>query len=195
MMRLRTGILALGCCLTIVVGCTVIAGRSSAQGSAGPCPNLTFEALAHMDWCELESLYRAAAPGPLPCGYAAGRAVYRPGERLSGTKNRLTAAVWHGKHFLPDGTLVNQWAGFQAIRARVSCGPSWLDGGPSIIMDYGETSHVWSDVRDEARQVAPGLYIGLMYQRRCPQPTLKTYFLLQFQPSCGQPGCAACGTR
>jgi hypothetical protein len=75
--------------------------------------------------------------------------------------------------------LVNQWAGVRAIRASVCPGPSWLDGKPAIILDYSATSRVWSDVRDEMREVSPGLYLGAMYLRRCPEPRLKLYFVLQ----------------
>jgi hypothetical protein len=56
--------------------------------------------------------------------------------------------------------LVNQWLGVRAVRASVGYGPSWLDGGPSIVVDYAATSRVWRDVRDEVREVAPGLYLG-----------------------------------
>ena len=76
-------------------------------------------------------------------------------------------------------TLVNQWCGFRAIKARVYYGPSWLDGQTSIIMDYQETSKVWADVRDEVREVAPGLYLGLMYHRKPCEPQFKLYFALE----------------
>jgi hypothetical protein len=148
------------------------------------------EQLACMSWEELERLYRDSGPGAIPVGYARGRAIYCPGARLSGVKSGVANALWHGKHFAADGgTLVNQWCGFKAIRAQVCYGPSWLDGSPSIIMDYGHTSHVWSDVRDEIREVAPGLYVGVMFLRHDPQPRLKMFFALDCRPSC-----AACGS-
>jgi hypothetical protein len=46
-------------------------------------------------------------------------------------------------------------------------------------MDYGATSRVWADVRDEVREVAPGLYLGAMFRRRDPQPQFKMFFALQ----------------
>jgi hypothetical protein len=132
-----------------------------------------------MSWEELERLYRQSEPGTLPVGYARGRAIYCPEASLSATRSTLTRLLWHGKHFCAaDGTLVNQWCGFKAIRAAVSYGPSWLDGGPSIIMDYGGMSRVWADVRDEVREVAPGLYLGVMFLRREPQAKLKMFFAL-----------------
>src|SRR5262249_7299624 len=149
----------------------------------------SLEQLARMSWEDLERLYRESGPGPVPVGYARGRAIYCPGARLSGVKSGVANALWHGKHFAADGcSLVNQWSGLKAIRAEVSYGPSCLDGAPSIIMDYGHTSRVWSDVRDEIREVAPGLYVGVMFLRRDPQPRLKMFFALD----CGPAG-AACG--
>jgi hypothetical protein len=88
--------------------------------------------------------------------------------------------LWHGKVFCAaDCTLINQWCGMKAIRAKVFYGPSWLDGKPSIIMDYSGTSRSWAEVRDEVREVSPGLYLGVMYLRKCPRPEQKMYFVLE----------------
>src|SRR2546421_327244 len=59
---------------------------------------------------------------------------------------------------------------------------SWYDGRPALILDYADTSLVYKKYRDEIREVAPGLYLGLMYKRRCPQPKFKMYFALQACP-------------
>jgi hypothetical protein len=140
-----------------------------------------------MSWPELEQLYRQAEPGTVPEGYARGRAIYCPDAALSGARNRMTRVLWHGKHFQADCTLVNQWLGLRAIRAQVYPGPSWLDGRPSTIMDYQETSWVWRDVRDEMREVAPGLFLGIMYRRRPCGPRVQTFFALELPPL--TPGC------
>jgi hypothetical protein len=150
-------------------------------GGGGPCCGaaLSLERLAHMSWPELEQLYRGAEPGAVPQGYLRGRAIYCPDKALSGARARVTHLLWHGKHFEGGCTLVNQWCGVKAIRGRVYHGPSWLDGKPSLILDYAGTSHVWADVRDEIREVAPGLYLGAMYRRRAPCPQFKMFFALQ----------------
>src|SRR5207253_1932884 len=86
-------------------------------------------------------------------------------------------------------SLVNQWCGFRAIKAQVAYGPSCLDGKPSIIMDYSGTSRIiWKDVRDEAREVAPGVYLGLMFKRKDCQPVFKLYFTLE---TAHDSGCAS----
>jgi hypothetical protein len=164
----------------------VCAAAASAGGDPPPaCPALSFEQLAAMPWAELEQLYRQAAPGAIPNGFARGRVVYPPCERHGGLKTTFAGLTWHGKHFCAaDGTLVNQWLGVRAIRARVGYGESWLDGRPAIILDYSCTSHVWADVRDETREVAPGLYVGAMYRHRCSEPYLKLFFVLQAEPGC-----------
>jgi hypothetical protein len=160
----------------------VLASTGAAPAADAGAP-LSFDQLTHLSWPELDQLYRQAEAGPAPTGYARGRAVYCPDRRLSGLRSALTRAMWHGKLFDCAGeSLVNQWCGFRAIRAEVYCGPSWLDGRPALIMDYGRTSKVWADVRDEVREVAPGLYLGLMYKRKPCGPAFQTYFVLEACP-------------
>jgi hypothetical protein len=151
----------------------------AAMGHAAE-PPYRAEDLTRMSWADLECVYRQAEPGHTPSGFAEGRVVYCPDVFLAGAKSGLTHLLWRGKLFCPDeGTLVNQWRGLQAIHANVSPGPSWLDGKPAIILDYSSTSRVWSDVHDEMREVSPGVYLGAMYLRRCPEPRLKLFFVLK----------------
>jgi hypothetical protein len=153
------------------------AGQESAAPAVRPC---SLRQLARWDWHRLEELYRQSDAGPVPVGFARGRAIYPPDRPLHGLNAVTTRLLWRGKDFDPDGgALVNRWLGFEAIRARVYLGPSWLDGKPSIVMDYCGTSRVWRDVRDELREVAPGLYLGIMYRRRCPRPQFRMFFALE----------------
>jgi hypothetical protein len=143
-------------------------------------PALTSARLAEMSWPELEQIYRQSQAGTIPEGYLRGRAIYCPCSKLAGVRSSVTNSLWHGKLFDPcTSTLVNQWSGFKAIKAQVSYGPSWLDRKPSIIMDYSGTSRIWKDVRDEAREVAPGVYLGLMYRRKACETEFKLYFTLE----------------
>jgi hypothetical protein len=184
-------------CLAAAAGVAQAGSTEGDQPPAGPGsphplaqgqPACSLEQLAAMPWAELERLYRDAAPGAVPDGFARGRVVYPPCEQMGAAKAHAAGLLWRGKHFCAaDGTLVNQWLGGRAIRARVAYGPSWLDGRPSIILDYSGTSRRWADVRDEMREVAPGLYVGAMYLRRCPEPRLKLLFVLQLEPG----GCQA----
>jgi hypothetical protein len=156
------------------------AQEPSAVPCAPPGPCLSLDALTHWSWPALEQLYRHADAGSIPVGYTPGRALYCPDDRFAGVRSKVTHALWHGKVFDPcDGTLINQWAGAKAIKARVGYGPSLLDGRPSIIMDYSETSHVWADVRDEVREVAPGVYLGRMYRLKGGCYKFQYYFALE----------------
>lgn len=151
------------------------------EAPAAEVAPLCLEQLACLNWCNLEQLYRQATPGTIPAGYLRGRAIYCPCDPLNSARSKISQSIWHGKHFCPaDGTLINQWClGTQAVRARVCYGESWLDGKLSIVMDYRGMSHVWSNVRDEIREVAPGLYLGLMYRCKAGQPRMKLFFALE----------------
>lgn len=70
------------------------------------------------------------------------------------------------------------------IKADASAGESWPDGGAALILDDSRTSFLYRLDRDEIRQVAPGLFLGLMYERTCPRPTFKMYFVLE--TACGR---------
>lgn len=134
---------------------------------------LTLDSLVHMSRCELEELYRNAPQAPPLDGYYAGRSMKRP---------KTTGMIWKGKLFCAaDCTLINRWCcGLHAIKAKVYPGESWFDGKPSLIMDYRETSRVWKDVRDELREVAPGLYLGIMYHDKgCCERKFATFFALE----------------
>ena len=51
-----------------------------------------------------------------------------------------------------------------------------------MILDYSETSLLYAPYRDEIRQIAPGLFLGLMFDRDTCPPKLKMYFALECQP-------------
>jgi hypothetical protein len=139
-----------------------------------------------MSRCELEDLYRRAVVGPVPSGFAPGRAIYSPGSRLTVLRSRLTRLLWQGKVFPGDDTMVNRMLGLQVIRADVYYAQSWFDGGQTLVLDYADSSKVWADVRDEMREVAPGLWLGLTYRRRCPEPKLAVFYVIDARgPCCG----------
>jgi hypothetical protein len=160
------------------------------EAPPGPPPPLTMEYLASLSWEELENIYRQAPPGRIPCGYLCGRAVLCPGRCGYRLNQTLANNLWRGKH-IASSAVVNQWCGFTAIHGKVYPGESWLDCKPAIILDYRPTSIVWRNVRDEMRQVAPGLYVGMMYRECClcccPRRHIHTYFVLQAVCGCCYP--------
>lgn len=153
---------------------------------AGSVPARGMDDLVRMNRPDLESLYRGAEIGTAPTGYARGRAIMNPGSRLTVPASRVTHVLWQGKVFKDDSTMVNRVFGLRAVHARVYIGESWLDGQPSLILDYRGTSRLFADVRDEVRELSPGLYLGLTYRRRDAGPELATFFALDTRPSSGR---------
>ncbi len=141
--------------------------------------SLGFNDLVRMTPAQLEALYAGAQPGTIPSGKVRGRALLRPGTKIGPAMSQGAGVAWQGKVFAADGTSsINRFFGVKMIRAEVSYGPSWRDGNPAIILDYSQTSRVYANYRDELREVAPGLWLGLMFDRSSP-PALKMYFAIQ----------------
>jgi hypothetical protein len=154
------------------------AARAQAETSA-----LSAQRLIQMSGPELDALYRQGTSVGMPPGRVRGTALLAPGTRRNAALARGTRLVWQGKVFEPAEALaVNRFFGLPMIRAQVFQDQSWLDGAPALVLDYSRTSRVYAQYRDEIRQVAPGLFLGLMYARTTPQPTLRMYFALESQP-------------
>jgi hypothetical protein len=154
------------------------AARAQAETSA-----LSAQRLVQMSGPELDALYRQGTSVGMPPGRVRGTALLAPGTRRNAALARGTRLVWQGKVFEPAEALaVNRFLGLPMIRAQVFQDQSWLDGAPALVLDYSRTSRVYAQYRDEIRQVAPGLFLGLMYARTSPQPTLRMYFALESQP-------------
>jgi hypothetical protein len=74
--------------------------------------------------------------------------------------------AWQGKVFdSQKGVLKNKITplGLNAILAKVYKAPSWLDGKECIVLDYSDTSIIAQWIRDEIREIEPGLYLGKVY--------------------------------
>jgi hypothetical protein len=172
----RCAVRGLGLILAVVGG--PMAGMEArGQVTAGP-PSI--DDLLRMSPAQLEALYRQGTAAAIPPGRVRGTALLAPGTRRTRLLARGTRLVWQGKVFGPDrATAVNRFFGLRMIRAQVFQGPSWLDGAPALVLDYSRTSRVYAGNRDEIRQVAPGLFLGLMYDRTTAPPDLTLYFALQ----------------
>jgi hypothetical protein len=137
----------------------VAAFANTAANSLSPA------SLLGMATSQLEELYQASPAGPIPMGDTMGTAIIAPGTplvRAMATFVRLFQ--WQGKVFDPAaGTLRNKITpfGVRAIVAKVYKGTSWIDGNECIVLDYSKTSLIARWVRDEIREVAPGLYLGV----------------------------------
>jgi hypothetical protein len=144
--------------------------------SAGEPPR-TMAELVRSPEHELEALYRASPPGPVPSGFLPGRAIKSPGSRFAMANARMTRLAWQGKFFRDDGTMINRVFGAaKALPASVYYGDSLVDGKSSLILDYSQ-SILWPNVRDEIREVTPGLYLGVMFDGKTVAKQ-KMYFTL-----------------
>jgi hypothetical protein len=128
---------------------------------------MELDALFKMTQEQLDELFLKSKAGPLPNGPATGTAIIAPGTKFTPA---VAAAVnlfaWQGKNFdAKNGVLKNKISvlGLNAIVAQVYKGPSWLDKKECIILDYSKTSIVAQWIRDEIRQIAPGMYLGKVY--------------------------------
>ena len=172
------------------VGAAVVVPEATATGDGphpspqgpGALPTIgSLDDLVRLDPAMLDTLYRHSPPATIPRGKVRGRPVVLPGSTLAVPASRAGRAIWQGKVFDPEsGVAVNRFFGVRAIRGELSYGPSWLDGGPALILDYERTSRVYGRYRDELREVAPGLVLGLMYERTRPVPTKAMYFALDY---------------
>jgi hypothetical protein len=150
----------------------------------GEIDMLTASEFALMPGTELDALFANAPAGSIPVGVGRGQALIATG---SFAARPLLAMVrysaWQGKEF--DGhSLRNLISPFskRAIKADVYVDASRLDGRPCIVLDYSKTSRVAGWIRDEIREVAPGLYVGLVYVRSRRAPLR---FSLQFDDASG----------
>jgi len=130
--------------------------------------------LLKMPQAEIEKLFVASPPGPIPNGEAEGTAIVDPGTaRAPEFATFINHFVWKGK------TLVNNIGtfGLKAILAEVYVDKSLIDKKDCIVLDYSKTSLVAKHIRDEIRQIAPNTYLGPVYW-----DTKKLfYFALQFK--------------
>lgn len=128
---------------------------------------LDMDQLLDMSQAELDDVFRASPPGEIPTGEADGRIIAFPDVPLNDVATKLAHLIaWKGKVFDREkGELLNKITpfGLQSVRAKVYKADSWFDGKECIVLDYSKTSVVAQWIRDEIREVAPGLYLGNVY--------------------------------
>jgi hypothetical protein len=146
---------------------------------------LTASALLRLCLPELESIYRNGSVPDVPDGKLRGTVVVAPRGNTNRTMSRASRLLWQGKVFDQQcSEAVNKFFGMRLIKGQLSEGESWLDGKPALILDYRGTSLIYANVRDEIRQVAPGLYLGVMFEESCCGANFKTFFILESPCTC-----------
>lgn len=129
--------------------------------------SLSSSRLLEMSPGQLDALFRQSDPGETPVGDSRGTVIVVPGTELAKPLATVLGALfWRGKVFHPaTRDLHNKLSpfGFRAIRAQVYKEASWFDEKQCIVLDYSRSSRVAGWIRDEIREVAPGLYLGLVW--------------------------------
>lgn len=149
----------------------------------------SLDELARLDTEALEALYRAGRMFDLRAlnGAPEGRMLAlvgplgRPGprRRLAGLA-RAEHFPWYGKSFQADSATEGEGINRVVLlgdkyRFETRVAPSAIDGAPCIFLDYDlpENPFFIRAIRDELRQVGPGLYIGpAMLGQRDPRLVL-----------------------
>jgi hypothetical protein len=143
-------------------------------------PATSLEQLKGLCIHRLEGLFAGAEVGAFPVGFARGQVLLLTDARHARAKAKMAGAVWKGKRFEEDGSFVNQWLGFRALHSNVEPGTSWLDGQPCGVMEYPPGTPLFANMRDEIREISPGLWLGLMWERE-PRPKLRGVFALELE--------------
>jgi hypothetical protein len=119
---------------------------------------------------ELGELFRSGTAGAIPDGHGKGTVLVGTGGRAARVAAALCYAVaWRGKVVnAREARLKNIVTPLriQAIEAAVYKQDSWYDGETCIVLDYSRTSLLARRVRDEIREIAPGVFLGLVFWGR-----------------------------
>lgn len=144
---------------------------------------LNIDSLGKMSASQLKELYRNGKVFEPTDGYLKGKAFPKPDKFAHKLRSETIGLVWKGKNiYTKDAIMLNQVGKKQMVAASISNEESWLDGKPSVIFDYASGPKWAQNARDEVREIAPGLYLGIMYFRDCPCPKMGMFFALEQCP-------------
>jgi hypothetical protein len=145
------------------------------------------EQLLRMDECQLIEIYKGGSVTPVPCGYTPGVVIFKPGSKLAVPMSKLMKlTAWQGKYITCD-KMINRQFGVPSIKADIQQGESWIDGGPTLVFEYYDTSLICKQYRDEVREVSLGIYLGCMHKREKETVRVATWFALDARTCTG--GC------
>jgi hypothetical protein len=120
---------------------------------------------------ELDDVYKGAKAGAIPRGDTQGTAIVAGSSMARGLATVARLLAWKGKVFDmfaeegEKGVLVNKVGpfGMKLIVAKVYRDASWMDNRETIVIDYARTSLMARKIRDEIREVEPGVWLGKVW--------------------------------
>lgn len=148
------------------------------------CGPRTLDDLKRLSRAQLIELFKRSEMGRPLDGTAKGQMVDLT-DKLPRLKMRIANSLWNGKTArASDGYFINRWT-FRSdwISSHYSIGPSWIDGKPAVIMEYPPKTPLFWNMHDELREVAPGLYLGPVFER-FPCPKFRGFIGLQIECGC-----------
>jgi hypothetical protein len=98
---------------------------------------------------------------------------------LPHVRGAAQGVLWRGKTFHGDDTFTNRFPGFEAMPSAGRCEASWTDGRPAYVLDYPANYPLFGSYRDELRQVAAGIWLGRVWDRKTGWPA--SWFILVAQ--------------
>lgn len=126
----------------------------------------------HDEWlrlsrAELDGAFGDAAAPAMPAGEWRGTLIVPIPGIARAIAAAIRALVWRGKVFAPPAAVVNRVTpfGVRLVRGEVYPDPSRMDGEPALVIDYSRTSLIARRIRDEMREVAPGVLLGKVWWR------------------------------
>jgi len=137
--------------------------------------------LARCTPSQLDALFLFGKVSAIPTGRMRGLPLVNAGKRGAILFSRGGRMAWSGKRIDADGQgAVNYFFGVPSVRANIRIEPSLRDGQPAIVLDYSQSSWVYRNVRDEIREVSPGLFLGYVDDSRTLEPIATRWFALEF---------------
>jgi hypothetical protein len=146
------------------------------------CP----EQLLRMDECQLIDVYKCGSVSPVPCGKTPGIVIYKPGSAITVPLSNLMkyTGSWQGKYITSD-TMYNRQFCVPTMKGKIGMAESWIDGKPTLVFDYQDSSLICHKYRDEVREVSPCVYLGAMHRRGKDSVCIATWFVLDARPDKG----------
>lgn len=163
-----------------VLGALLLGMLVVSPAARGSAVVRTADDLLALSPAQLDALYRGGRAVGVPEGRVRGTVLTAPGTGRARVLSRGARVLWQGKVIdAAHGRAVNRFLGVPVVAGQLYLGNSLLDGAPSLVLDYRETSRVYRRYRDEIREVAPGLYLGRMMDVSRSPATLRLLFALE----------------
>ena len=121
---------------------------------------------------ELDEIYlNCDSKSTIPTGDTRGTAIIAGAIFAKSFAAFARIFAWQGKVFdlygvdQESGILLNKLSIFSLtfVIAKVYRDDSWMDQKPTIVIDYSKTSFFFGAIRDEIREIEPGVYLGKVW--------------------------------